>query len=351
MIAGFSVFINKNLRTRFETASATLISSTFGFLFALLAAFLLAVPVDPICLSEALPFLVITIGFDKPFLLARAVFTNPQIKPVAAPYPPKISDLREERDAVDEAIKTVENGHSPVFSKAMNGNGNATSNGNALELDLQALHRGLAAHERIQREIAANKNRGIRWAAPVAASQLVMDAVQSVGPGIIRDFAIEVAVLCAGAASGIGGLREFCYLGACERFDLDPSLRGLTTSSTTAALILVMDCVCLFTFYVAILSVMVEVRLFDALFPARTRSLTAHALVSGLPDQDRSQVGSEQEAEFPVVTDELSLADFYGFHPLFRRFGSCFLGELRSCRCQVVEEEGQWVRGDQVDHL
>ncbi len=130
------------------------------------------------------------------------MFSNPQIKPVATPYPPKIRDLKEERSAVDEVIKTVENGGSP-----------STKNGNALELDLQALHRGLAAHERIQREIADNKSRGIRWAAPVAASKVVMDAVHEVGPGIIRDFAIEVAVLCAGAASGIGGLKEFCYLG------------------------------------------------------------------------------------------------------------------------------------------
>ncbi|WP_375803395.1 hypothetical protein, partial [Enterobacter kobei] len=45
-------------------------------------------------------------------------------------------------------------------------------------------------------------------------------------------------MLAMGAASGIGGLREFCYL---------------------AALALAVDCVFLFTFYVAILSVMVEV--------------------------------------------------------------------------------------------
>ncbi len=116
---------------------------------------------------------------------------------------------------MDEAIKTVENGRTPLGegNGHANGNGLTNGNGNALELDLKALHRGLAAHERIQREIAENKNRGIRWAAPVTASRLVMDAVQTVGPDIIRDYAIEVAVLCAGAMSGIGGLREFCYLG------------------------------------------------------------------------------------------------------------------------------------------
>lgn len=205
-----------------STASATLISSIFGFLFALLSAYLLHVPVDPICLSEALPFLVITVGFDKPFLLARAVFSNPEIKPIAAPAPLKIADMTEEREAVDSAIKTVESRGTPGHKSSMNGLnlnisegglGGGTTNALGMELDLSALHRGLAAHEKIQREIAENKKRGIRWAAPVASKVIVMEAVEKMGNGIIRDYAIEIAVLCVGAASGIGGLREFCWLG------------------------------------------------------------------------------------------------------------------------------------------
>lgn len=159
-------------------AFATLISSIFGFLVALLAAYLLNVPIDPVCLSEALPFLVITIGFDKPFHLARAVFNNPEIAPVAAS--PELS---------------------PVDIPANNG----------LELDLNQLHKELAPLERLQR-LAEGK--GVRWAAPVAAKQIVVDAVKKVGVGIVRDYALEIAVLSLGAASGIGGLREFCYLGA-----------------------------------------------------------------------------------------------------------------------------------------
>ncbi len=34
---------------------------------------------DPVALSEALPFLVCTVGFDKPIRLARAVFRHPHL--------------------------------------------------------------------------------------------------------------------------------------------------------------------------------------------------------------------------------------------------------------------------------
>jgi hydroxymethylglutaryl-CoA reductase (NADPH) len=36
-------------------------------------------PIDPICLSEALPFFVITVGFDKPLRFASAVFLHPHV--------------------------------------------------------------------------------------------------------------------------------------------------------------------------------------------------------------------------------------------------------------------------------
>lgn len=186
------------------SALATLVSSTFAFLVALLCAYLLNVPVDPIILSEAVPFLVITVGFDKPFRLARAVFEHPDISPVAA---------------------------SPELSPV----DNFEDEPNVAHLDLGALHRELAPIERLQK-LAEGK--GIRWVAPVAAKQIVVDAVNSAGMSIVRDYALEIAVLAVGAASGIGGLREFCYL---------------------AAILMTADCVFLFTFFVAILSVMVEV--------------------------------------------------------------------------------------------
>ena len=176
--------------TETTTAFATLISSIFAFLTALLAAHLLDVTIDPVSLSEALPFLVITIGFDKPNLLARAVFENPEIAPVAVS--PVMSPAK---DVATE----------PFFS-----NGQPNGDGQALGLDLGALHKELAPLERLQR-LAEGK--GVRWAAPVAAKQIVVNAVRKKGVGIVRDYAIEIAVLSVGALSGIGGLREFCYLG------------------------------------------------------------------------------------------------------------------------------------------
>lgn len=139
----------------------------------LLAAYLLNVPIDPISLSEALPFLVITVGFDKPFLLARAVFQNPDIAPV--PSSPELSPVADFSDNL-----------------------------------LNTLHKELAPLERLQR---LAEGRGVRWVAPVAAKTIVADSVKKAGFSIVRDYAIEIAVLSLGAASGIGGLREFCYLG------------------------------------------------------------------------------------------------------------------------------------------
>ncbi|KAL7423377.1 3-hydroxy-3-methylglutaryl-coenzyme A (HMG-CoA) reductase isozyme [Cryptotrichosporon argae] len=200
------LFINtRTIGSSFWLPVATLVSSTFAFLVALLSAYVLNVPIDPVCLSEALPFLVITVGFDKPFRLARAVFENPDLAPVAT---------SPEMSPVDVAPAKDENN---------------------LGLDLGALHRGLAPLERLQR-LAEGK--GVRWVVPVAARQIVVDAVRKAGSSIVRDYAIEVAVLSVGAASDIGGFREFCYL---------------------AALIMAADCLFLFSFYVAILSVMVEV--------------------------------------------------------------------------------------------
>lgn len=242
------LFLNmRKMGSSFWLPSATLISSTFGFLFALFAAYLLNVPVDLIQLSEALPFLVITIGFDKPFLLARAVFQNPEIKPVLAPAPAPVPDLSQTTSAqvaalglddfdVDLAVlkelekKGLSQGTSfAVSPTAIKSRGSAVSlNGRAelanedtpknthliaSNLDLGALDRGLAVHARIQREIAEAKRKSIRWAAPISAKYIVLSAVERVGWPIVRDYAIEVAVLCVGAAFGIGGLREFCRLG------------------------------------------------------------------------------------------------------------------------------------------
>lgn len=166
-ITFFRLFTSfRKLGSNFWLATCTIISSVFAFILALPIANLLSIPVDPIALSEALPFLVITVGFDKPMQLAKAVFLHPGFLP-GAPSPAD----------------------------------------------------GVAS-------------------APVTASQVVTEAVVAKGPTVLRDYAIEVAVLSLGAMSGINGLKEFCAL---------------------AALILTLDAVAIFTLYIAVLNIMVEV--------------------------------------------------------------------------------------------
>ncbi|TFY54330.1 hypothetical protein EVJ58_g8927 [Rhodofomes roseus] len=112
-------------------------------------------------LSSPLPFLVCTVGFDKPLRLAKAVLAHPQ------------------------ALKPQEDGRMKP------------------------------------------------------AGEVVLDALDRVGNLILRDYALEIAVLLVGVNSGVGGLKEFC---------------------SVAAVALGMDCLMLCTFYIAVLTVMVEMR-------------------------------------------------------------------------------------------
>lgn len=157
---------SRSLGSNFWLMTAILSSSVTAFLLALPLAMYLNIPLDPVCLVEALPFLVCTVGFDKPLRLARAVFTHPHVT----------------RPAIKEG----------------------------------------------------------RWRGQMKlAGDVVLEAVDQVGNGILRDYALEIAVLLVGASSHVGGLREFCAL---------------------AVLALTLDCFMLCTFYTAILAVMIEVR-------------------------------------------------------------------------------------------
>ena len=69
-----------------------------------------------------------------------------------------------------------------------------------------------------------------------------MQGINKVGYQIATEYIIEIAVLLAGSFTGVAGLTEFCRL---------------------AALILFFDCLFLFGFFAAILTVMVEVRRFS----------------------------------------------------------------------------------------
>ncbi|KAK9387635.1 hydroxymethylglutaryl-coenzyme A reductase-domain-containing protein [Lipomyces mesembrius] len=130
-------------------AATVIMSSSFAFLFALVTTSYMGVPINMVLLSEGLPFLVVTIGFEAQINLTKAALKSTN--------KPHIGD--------------------------------------------------------------------------------VVRAVEEVGPKILLDYAIEMLVFVAGASSGVGGLRQFCFL---------------------SVWILVYDGIMLFTFYVAILSIKVE---------------------------------------------------------------------------------------------
>ena len=56
-------------------ATSVLISSIFAFLFGIIVTTKFGVPINLVLLSEGLPFLVVTIGFEKPIILTKAVLT------------------------------------------------------------------------------------------------------------------------------------------------------------------------------------------------------------------------------------------------------------------------------------
>ncbi|KAF8732615.1 hypothetical protein AX14_004163 [Amanita brunnescens Koide BX004] len=67
---------SRNLGSSFSLPIAIVASAVLALLLALPIAMFLRIPIDPVALTEALPFLVCTVGFDKPLRLARAVFAH-----------------------------------------------------------------------------------------------------------------------------------------------------------------------------------------------------------------------------------------------------------------------------------
>src|SRR5271168_1104926 len=71
-----SLFLSmKRLGSNAWLAISVLLSSLFAFLFGLVTTTKLGVPVNMVLLSEGLPFLVVTIGFEKSIILTKAVLT------------------------------------------------------------------------------------------------------------------------------------------------------------------------------------------------------------------------------------------------------------------------------------
>jgi hydroxymethylglutaryl-CoA reductase (NADPH) len=171
-----SLFLSmKRLGSKFWLATTVLLSSVFAFLFGLLVTTQLGVPVNMVLLSEGLPFLVVTVGFEKSIILTKAV--------LSASF-----DSRRKPSANDAPNTYL--GH-PAQT------------------------------------------------APPSIQDAIQTAVSENGFEIVRDYAIEIAILIVGAASGVqGGLRQFCFL---------------------AAWILFFDCALLFTFYTTILCIKLEI--------------------------------------------------------------------------------------------
>ena len=200
-----SLFMSmRHMGSNFWLAASVLISSVFAFLFGLGMTNKLGVPINFVLLSEGLPFLVVTIGFEKPIILTKAV--------LSAPISSRGQGLRQNTDVSRTA-----------------------SSSQTIQSSLQV-------------------------------------AVQEKGFAIIRDYCVELAILVAGSASGVqGGLTQFCFL---------------------AAWILVFDCLLLFTFYTAILSVKLEIN-----------RIKRHVALSRALQEDGI---SKQVAENVASNDELA---------------------------------------------
>lgn len=213
-----SLFLNmRTMGSKFWLGATVLVSSTFSFLLALATVNYLGVPINMVLMSEGLPFLVVTVGFEKPFMLTKAVLQG--------------------------------------------------------------------ASSSVTRPTKDN----------------VTDAVRAKGPIIVRDYLVEIAVLALGAASGVRGLRQFCFL---------------------AAWILGWDCVLLFTFYTAILSIKLEVSSDQDV--ADNRSIVSNDILQFEKLCKRRECRTEQRSLWQLQTTEIRnlfrSRRFWIQRPLARRF-------------------------------
>lgn len=205
---------------RFWLGTCILLSSCFACLVALVTADALQLPINPIVLSEGLPFLVITIGFEKPYLLTKAFFAHatPTLRP-------------------DQDTSTLKGSPEDDFVPALT--------------------------QRVHEE----QELGVLTAPFAPVHDVAIRAVAQAGPGILRAYAVEICILMLGAFNGMHGLREFCSL---------------------SILILFFDGCLLFTFFLAVLCVTLEVQ--------RIREPNS-ARKCLLPENDKETPPSEAPAE------------------------------------------------------
>lgn len=148
-----SLFMSlRRLGSHFWLGTTVLLSSVFALLFGLMVTIKLGVPLNMVLLSEGLPFLVVTIGFEKPIVLTKAVLS---------------------------AALTL---NRPRTVTSVNGREGTFIDDNRSSSKIQSA---------------------------------IQIAVREKGFEIVRDYCIEILILVAGAASGVqGGLCQFCFLAA-----------------------------------------------------------------------------------------------------------------------------------------
>lgn len=196
----------RKLGSQFTLGVSVLVGGGFAFMGAVITVHNLGVYVNPIQLSEAIPFFIITVGYERAYTLSKAV-----LRPTLATA-----------DHVPESIQ-----------------------------------------------------------------KHVVTALESVGPILIRNCAVEIAVLLCGFLSGIPGLKEFCLL---------------------AAFMLFYDLVILFTFYTAILTLKLELRRIreSSKSPVHFSELTLKALLGTTGSDDNKQDNSNNGNNMKKNSDSVS---------------------------------------------
>lgn len=169
-----SLFLSmRRLGSSVWLATMVLFNSVFAFFFGLIVTIKFGVPLTMVLLSEGLPFLVVTVGFEKPIILTRALL--------------------------------------------------------AASID----------RKKYEAQLKKKESKGKKQQALPTIQFAVQTAIKERGFEIVRDYFIEIVILVIGAASPVqGGLKPFCFL---------------------AAWILFFDCILLFTFYMAVLTVKLEI--------------------------------------------------------------------------------------------
>jgi len=159
---------SRSLGSSFWLPLAILSSAILALLIALPIAMAIKIPIDPVALTEALPFLVCTVGFDKPLRLARAVFLHPHLS-----VPPSLVPASSDVSGYPTAPT------APASNNLLSAPASSSQN-----LTLKP------------------------------APKIITESLSLVYAPIIRDYILEVAVLTVGAYSKVGGLKEVCALAA-----------------------------------------------------------------------------------------------------------------------------------------